>query len=76
MSEKASAEVRCEGRFRYSDLKEASSGAMGFEWGLVGRHRLRRVGRAINGEVTAAVVGTSAKIRLVFSAVADESEHS
>jgi hypothetical protein len=49
---------------------------MGFEWGLVGRHRLRRVGRAINGEVTAAVVGTSAKIRLVFSAVADESEHS
>jgi hypothetical protein len=31
-----SAEVRWEGRFRYSDLKEASSGAMGFEWDLVG----------------------------------------
>jgi hypothetical protein len=36
MSGKVSAEVRCEGRFRYSDLKEASWGAMGFEWDLVG----------------------------------------
>jgi len=61
------------GRFRYSDLKEASSRAMGFEWGLGGMTLPAPCRRAIT--VTASLVRRGgAKIRLIFSTVADESE--
>ena len=42
--------------------------------GLVGGHRQRRIGRAINGDVDACSVEAGAEIWWMFSTVVDEGE--